>query len=337
MLSAAVVVWYNRLALFRNLALLLALVFLVVSAGCTPSGASSDALGTATLRPYAAATASPRPSAIPPSEFSTSTPGPTSTPFSHVVQDGETLLYIAYIHGITLETLLSVNPGIDPRFLSVGHELIIPLPGGGDAQDSLPLVTPVPAVLAEVSCYRTPSNGLWCLTSASGGDEATLEGLAALITLYDAQGERVASVTAYGPVNLLAPGKNMPLATFFTPPAPEYVQAVATLLSAFVFSPEEERYLEVETALDVIEALPGSTRWRLSGTVSLAAGETGVAERISVLVIALGANGEIVGFNVWESAGAVSPGEEIDVDLELFSLGPSIAGIEVLAEAQASQ
>ena len=337
MLFAAVVFWYNRLALFRNLILLLALVFLVTSAGCSPSGASLDALGTATLRPFASSTASPRPSAIPPSEFSTSTPGPTATPFSHVVQDGETLLYIAYIHGITLETLLSVNPGIDPRFLPLGHELIIPLPGGDDAQDSLPLVTPIPVELAEVSCYRTPSNGLWCLTSASGGDEVTLEGLAALITLYDAQGEGVASGTAYGPVNLLEPGKNMPLATFFTPPAPAYLQAVASLLSAFEFSPEEESYLEVETALDVIQALPGSTRWRLSGTVTLAAGETGVADRISVLVVALGASGEIVGFNVWESAGAVGPGEEVVVELELFSLGPAIVSMGVLAEAQASQ
>jgi len=233
--------------------------------------------------------------------------------------------------------LLSVNPGIDPRFLPLGHELIIPLPGGDDAQDSLPLVTPMPVELAEVSCYRTPSNGLWCLTSASGGDEVTLEGLAALITLYDAQGEGVASGTAYGPVNLLEPGKNMPLATFFTPPAPAYLQAVATLLSAFEFSPEEERYLEVESALDVIQALPGSTRWRVSGTVSLTAGETEVAERISVLVVALGASGEIVGFNVWESVGAVGPGEEVVVELELYSLGPAIVSMEVLAEAQASE
>jgi hypothetical protein len=165
----------------------------------------------------------------------------------------------------------------------------------------------------------------------------TLEGLAALITLYDAQGEGVASGTAYGPVNLLEPGKNMPLATFFTPPAPAYLQAVAILLSAFEFSPEEERYLEVESALDVIQALPGSTRWRVSGTVTLAAGETGVADRISVLVVALGASGEIVGFNVWESAGVVGPGEEVVVELELFSLGPAIVSMGVLAEAQASQ
>ena len=56
-----------------------------------------------------------------------------------------------------------------------------------------------------------------------------------------------------------------------------------------------------------------------------------------MLVVALGANGEIVGFNVWESVGAVGPGEEIVVELELFSLGPAIVSMEVLAEAQVSQ
>jgi hypothetical protein len=254
-----------------------------------------------------------------------------------VVQDGETLIYIAYIHGVTLEALLAANPGIDPPFLPIGHKLIIPLAGTDDPQDELPLVTPVPVQLAPVLCYRTPSNGLWCLTAARGGAVGTIEGLAATITLYDALGDELARKTAYGPLNLLKAQEVMPLAAFFVPPAPDYSQVTATLLTAFEYADDDERYLDVDVRLEVVEALPGATRWRLAGYVSFAAGEIGTAERITVLVVGLSVNGDIVGFNVWESEGAVTAGERVVIELDLFSLGPPIASIEILAEAQAPQ
>ena len=246
------------------------------------------------------------------------------------------MIGIAFTYGITFEELLEANPGIDPQFLSIGHELLIPLPGMEDPQQALPMVTPIPVALAPVSCYRTPSDGLWCLTAARGIPGQTVEGLAALITLSDALGGELASDIAYGPLNLLKSEESMPLAAFFAPPAPAFLDATATLLSAFEFADEGERYLEIEVDLDVIEALPGSTRWRLSGSASLAGEAAGSAERISVLVVALSSSGDIVGFNVWESEGAVLAGEQIAVALDLYSLGPPIASMRILAEAQAA-
>ena len=158
-----------------------------------------------------------------------------------------------------------------------------------------------------------------------------------MITLYDALGGELASDIAYGPLNLLKPEEVMPLAAFFAPPAPEYSQVMATLFTAFEYANEAERYLDTDVRLEVIEALPGATRWRLAGSISLAAGEIGTAERITVLVVGLSVNGDIVGFNVWESEGAVTAGERIVIELDLFSLGPPIASIEILAEAQAPQ
>jgi LysM repeat protein len=331
------VVWYNRLALIRNLILLLTIVTLAMAAGCAPSGASSGRLATSTLRPYATATASVQPSPIEMSTISTPTPGPTATPFVHVIQDGDTLIYIAYLHGVTVEALLAANPGTDPRFLIVGTELIVPLPGTEDVEEPLPLVTPMPVPLGPVDCYRTLTNGLWCITTAEGRSDGAAEGLAASIKLYDARGEEIASETAYGPLNLLEPGKAMPLGAFFAPPAPEYSQVQATLLTAFEYIDEEDRYLSVEVALDVLDALPGATRWHLAGTVSLASWESRVAERISLLVIARSSRGDVVGFNIWESPGSVAPGEQVAVELDLFSLGAPIASVETLAEALISQ
>jgi LysM repeat protein len=331
------VLWYNRHDLARNHFLFLTIVILVSSTGCTASGASSDGATTPTLRPYASATTSPQPSPMVITTSSSPTPGPTATPFIHVIQDGDTLIYIAYLHGISLEDLLAANPGADPRFLSVGSELIIPLPGNDEVDEPLPLVTPVPVALGSTRCYRTLTNGLWCITTASGWVEGTAEGLAVSIKLYDAAGEEVASKTAYGPLNILEPGQNMPLAAFFEPPAPEYAHVQSTLLTAFEYVDDDDRYLGVEVELDVLGALPGSTRWHLSGTVSLAVWETTTAQSITLLVFALSSSGEVVGFNIWESPGAVGPGDQVAVELDLFSLGPPIASIGSMAEAITSQ
>ena len=263
----------------------------------------------------------------------TPTQGPTPTPFTHQVQADETLYYIAYLHGVTVEDILAANPGIDPHFLTIGSSLIIPIAEVQDIDSQLPVVTPVPVDLNEVSCFRTPSDGLWCLTSARAGEGRNLEGLSASITLIDALGQAVASAVVYSPLNLLEGGKTMPLGVFFPPPSPEYSRAIATLMTAFELAPESDRYLPVEANLEVQEVFPESTHWRLGGTVSLAAGAPSNAERISMLVLAMDDDDTVVGFNMWESSEVVSPGREIVVQLELYSLGPPIRGIQILTEA----
>jgi LysM repeat protein len=325
--------WYNRLALSRKWSFLLALTLMIASTGCSAPGVSSGAQGTATLRAYTSATPSSQPSVMAIPTLLTPTQGPTPTPFTHQIQDGETLYYIAYLHGVTVEDILAANPGIDPHFLSIGSSLIIPIGDHQDADSQLPVVTPVPVELDAVSCFRTPSDGLWCLTMASPGDGRNLEGLSASITLIDALGQAVASAVAYSPLNLLEAGKTMPLGVFFPPPSPEFTRAIATLMTAFELAPDSDRYLPVEADLEILEALPASTHWRLGGTVSLAAGAPSNAERISMLVLAMDDGGSAVGFNMWESSEVVSPGREIAVQLDLFSLGPPIRSIQILTEA----
>jgi LysM repeat protein len=44
----------------------------------------------------------------------------------HTVQAGETLAAIARKYGVRLNSLLSANPGIEPRHMRVGQTLNIP-------------------------------------------------------------------------------------------------------------------------------------------------------------------------------------------------------------------
>ena len=76
----------------------------------------STATPTATLTPTPTATAT------------TSRPAPTPTPTydSHIVQAQETLLGIAALYSVALETLVEVNDLGDANFLQEGQELLIP-------------------------------------------------------------------------------------------------------------------------------------------------------------------------------------------------------------------
>ncbi len=70
--------------------------------------------------------ATPSPEA--PQATTTPTPEPTATPavIIHVVQEGEILGTIARRYGVTVDDILALNPGLDPRRLRIGQEIKVP-------------------------------------------------------------------------------------------------------------------------------------------------------------------------------------------------------------------
>ena len=182
---------------------------------------------TATLERYVSATHTATARPVTPAMEPLPSPGPTATPLTHVVERNETLLGIAADYGISLDALLAANPGINPRFLSIGQALIIPGPEGQPILELAPTPTPVPLDFSQVTCYPTIADGLWCLVTVRNTTPGAIEGLAAHISLLDAQGEALATQTAYAPLNLLPSQGVMPLATYFPPPAPDPAAAMA--------------------------------------------------------------------------------------------------------------
>ena len=83
----------------------------------SPDGTSLP-VSTPTLRPTATAPL------VPPA--ATVTPTITPTPIIHVVQEGDTLLSIAFQYGVSLQALQTTNGIENPQFLRVGQGLIIP-------------------------------------------------------------------------------------------------------------------------------------------------------------------------------------------------------------------
>jgi len=157
-----------------------------------------------------------------------------------------------------------------------------------------------------------------------------------LVTLFDANGEALVYEPAYGLLNLLPEGGLMPLAVFFQKPPDGWIVASANLLSAVQAREVESRYSDLDIIQILNESSPDGHRWQVQGEVGLPITTSFPAARIKMLLIAFDEDEEIVGFSLWESEAEVVPGDLQTFDLVVFSLGPVIHHVEIMAEAQSS-
>ena len=304
-------------------------------AACVELGPAPGALSTATLLPWRTTTPTSAPTRLQPSQQATIEPGPSPTPLTHIVSAKETLLTIAAQYGVTLDALLLLNPDVNPNLLSIGQALLIPGPEGEPITSVLPTATAIPLTFSSVTCSPTATGGLTCLTAVRNPTKVVLEGLSARIDLLDGQGEVVASAVAFAPLNLLPPGEVMPLGVYFAPPAPAASSAAAAGLTAFPANETETRYLEVSLQKGgETHSAQGST-WTVEGQLRISADAAGPPSRVLILAVGYGAQDDVVGYAVWESAEAPRPGQAVAFDITVLSLGAPIERVSLLAEVLA--
>jgi LysM repeat protein len=261
--------------------------------------------------------------------------GPTSTPWVHIIQSGDTLLGIAARYGVDYEDLLIANPGIDPRLLSIGKEILIPGSGGEPITALLPTPTPLPLNLADIRCYRTPSESMWCLTEVRNSSSEAVEGVSVVISLVDPQSELLVSQQVYGPLNLLPGACSMPLAAYFSDPPSDPFFPAGELLSAVLVSDPSKRYLHVEVTETKRESMQNGMRWDVQGEAVVSDAESGQGAQLSLLLIGFGGEGEMVGYRKWTPVAPIAPGDVVAFKFSVFSLGPPIVRVELLSEALA--
>jgi len=290
-------------------------------------------MATSTLRPY-------QPTTTPTAQVRATTSasqaplGPTPTPLVHVIQSNQTLIGIAILYGVDLEDLLLANPGVDPQFLSVGMELIIPGESGQPVDMLLPTPTPVPLALSPVRCFTTTSNGLWCLLDILNDTADDVEGLVSLIYLLDDEGEVLEQRAAYGPLNRLQMDSHMPLVSYFPSFPEEMDSAVASMLSAVPVNDAELRYRDVEVRVTSKTLEPDGLSLVVRGGLETIAGDQETEVRIRLLLVGLDQFGDVVGFRIWERDSITLLGETEAFECTVYSFGGRIESFEVMAEAR---
>ncbi len=311
---------------------LLGVAAALISGGCSSLADLAPTGPTPTFRPTNTSTSLPATATQAPTLPATADPGPSPTPFQHVVRSGETLLQIAALYGISLDDLLAINPGVSPQLLSIGQQLMVPGPGGEPLAGLVPSPTPVPLGLDPPACYRRPSIGVWCLTAVHNLSEADLENLTIEFRL-DPDGESNApgpSQTVLAPLNLMPAGSCMPVAAAF-PDATGEEEVSVRVLSVLPASELEARYRKPEIQRSRDERQENGLSWRVEGSLSLPL-DAAFPNRTLLMAVALDDRHRVVGYVLWEPLVGLAPGETALFAVRVFSLGPPIARIELQAE-----
>ncbi|MBS1249787.1 MAG: hypothetical protein MAG431_01371 [Chloroflexi bacterium] len=310
--------------------ILVSIILILGGSGC---GRATPPAPTPTLTPVGelilyvspSPTATPTPAPIP--DVTQQPKLPTPTPFTYVIQEGDTLSGIALRYNSSVDKIVAANPDINSNFLVIGEEIIIP-PGDEDATTDLPNITPMPLSLQQPLCWSANPDGLWCFVEAAPLD-VPLENVSAVVNVTTMAGEIAASEIALPPLSILRPEEDQPLVAYFSPPIPEPYQARVTTRTALPASG-----LKTQALVEDQEIVYGPDRQQatLTGTLSLPE-ESDPVQEIWMVGVAYDAENTIVGYRKRVMKVDLSPGQSMSFTLTVFSLGPPIDHLRVLHEA----
>ncbi|MBG0788834.1 MAG: LysM peptidoglycan-binding domain-containing protein, partial [Anaerolineaceae bacterium] len=240
---------------WKNNLFMLILAGLLVSA-CSTGANQLTPTNTAgvdgTLRPYPSDTATVTPL---PTDYVTPTPSPTITPTPtdvyYEVQANDDMGGIAYYYGISVADLMTANPDIDPRAMTVGMQLLIPITptppptAASTSEETQATNAPTEEAVAPAApdCYLDALGGMWCFVLYENNTEGALENVSAVITL--GEGEGALQETAIMPLNLLPAGTSLPLIAYFEPPLPADRTASYEMDFSLPVMPGDNRYLDL--------------------------------------------------------------------------------------------
>lgn len=324
--------WYNPGAMPRPLHLLFGLWVWALLVGCA-AGEDLDSTAPAyELTPYTSPSPTREITIEPPSLPSPQSAGPTPTPLTYTIQEGDTLLGVALRYGLALEQLIAANPGVNPRALSIGQQIYIPAPEGDAAGVLLATPTPIPLELTKVRCYPTPAGDLWCGLGVHNSLEVPVEGVSVAMLLFRGEDELLAQEVVFSPLNRIQAGDFLPVFAFFEDLSRDFVAAQARLQSAVVYEKEADPYLDVALTVTHDERSAVGKRWLLVGRVIVPDENLTVGVHVSVLLIAYDALDQVVGYSKWVSEELLQAGESVPFELSVYSVGPEIERVETRTE-----
>lgn len=218
------------------------------------------------IAPSATLTATPRPTSTPrpATPIATSTPTVTPTPIIYTIQSGDTLLDVAIQFNLSPEEIQEANGIVDPRFLQIGQQLVIPPPQQNPAEPPTPTPTPLALEIKAINFQQTRQGALWCLGEVSNPGQVPLAEVVIEAALLDADGLLLAREAAYTQLDVILPGQSAPFALLFNKPPQSFAQYQLIPVSGVPISDQSRYYFDLET-FDLRGSPEGINTYRLSG------------------------------------------------------------------------
>ncbi|RLC66626.1 MAG: hypothetical protein DRI48_04245 [Chloroflexi bacterium] len=219
----------------------------------------------------------------------------TLTPIVHVVQQGDNLVSIAYEYGVSVQAIQAANGIENPQFLQIGQELIIP---SGEEESGatgllLPTPTPLPFKVQGIAFHETPVGSLWCLGEVLNDTQSSLKNVQVQVTLFDADGERVAEANTFAASDLIPPGGRSPFGMLFTAPPAEWASSQVAIMRGEDAGELTDSYVPV--AVSEVEGQPAGPQLRVSGVIQNTSPDQS-AGRVVIVATTYDAEGSVTGF-----------------------------------------
>lgn len=284
----------------------------------TPSPTSPVTLTTRRVR----STSTPVPATPLPTATQTATP----TPILHVIQKGQTLLWVASQYNVTTEALMEVNGIQNPRTLQIGQTLIIPV---GDSTSTLgqrtPTPTPMPLQVVNLSMYRTPVGGMWVMGEVHNDRDEYLDRVQVQMSLYDADGRLLEQRVSFTVADVVLAHGRAPFALLFPRHAPGgFASYEIVILSAEPITRWGNRHQYL-----MVEEVQGDTvqgTFLVEGTVFNPGQDD--ARDVRVALTCYGSDGSVVGVGQMD-VGMLAAGEGKTFTLATIPAAPaaSVQGV----------
>lgn len=277
--------------------LILCVIFACLLTGCgrvlTPVTEEFIAIEPTPSTKTATPTITPRPTSTPRPATPTAIPTPTmtATPTIYTIQSGDTLLSIAIQFDRSTELIQEANGIVDPRFLQIGQELIIPPPAAEEEEPPTPTPTPLPLVVERVNFQKTRQGTLWCLGEVSNPGGESVSEVVIEAVLFDESGVLLAREATFAQLDVVQPGQAVPFAILFETPPDNFAQYQVLAVSGVPVSEQARYYFDLE-ALNVEGRPVGVARYRLTGQL-LNAGAADV-ETIRLVAVAYDEKGQVL-------------------------------------------
>lgn len=215
----------------------------------------------------------------------TSTPAPTPTPIVYQVQAGDTLLAIAIAQGTTTEAIVALNPAINPDFLQIGQQIVLPQPptpaapaaSAGNSVDPSTL----PAAVTQLNLYQTPLEGVWLVGEVTNEGTQPLENVQVTLALAaDETAATTQSISAWTAVSVILPGRSAPFGVLIPEPMDTLPQVSPRISGGQPVVDLGNRYLTLDVT-DTAVAHEGA-QTAVSGTVQ----NVGDATAVQIMLVA---------------------------------------------------
>jgi murein DD-endopeptidase MepM/ murein hydrolase activator NlpD len=183
-----------------------------------------------------------------------------------VVQPGDTLLKIAIQFDRSTDVIQEANGIVDPRFLQIGQELVIPPPQLDPESPPTPTPTPPPLTVQAVNFLQTAQGDLWSLGEVNNPGAEPLTEVVIEAALFDGAGALLARGAAFTQLDVVLPDQPVPFSIQFDTPPDEFAQYHVVAVSGVPLSGQSRYYFDL-AAEDVSGAPEGFTSYRLTGNL----------------------------------------------------------------------